>query len=70
MNSWNNSDLFSALVELSASLELKKQAILWIARIAITGRSATAGGATEIAELLGKDETLKRIEFSIGLLGK
>ncbi len=70
VESWENSSLFSTLVELSVALEIKKQAILWISRIAITGKEATAGGATEIAELLGKDETLKRIDFSIKLLSK
>jgi hypothetical protein len=31
---------------------------------------STPGGATEVAELLGKDETLKRIDFSMELLNK
>ena len=68
VNEWNNSNLFTALVELSSELEIKKQAVLWIARIAITAREATAGGATEIAELLGKEETLKRLAFALQLL--
>ena len=65
---WNNSELFAALVNLSAALGVKKQAVLWIARVAVTGKAATAGGATEIAELIGKKETLSRLEFSLGLL--
>ncbi len=65
---WNNSNLFSALVELSNKLEIKKQALLWIVRIALTGKEATAGGATEVADILGKDETLSRIDYSISLL--
>ena len=39
-------------------------------RIAITGQGVTPGGATEMAALLGKEETLKRIDFSIDLLNK
>ena len=62
---WNNSNLFGVLVELSSKLEIKKQALLWIARIAITGFESTAGGATEIADVLGKDETIRRIDVSI-----
>ena len=65
---WNNAALFDALVKFSVDSGIKKQAVLWIARIAITGKSATAGGATEIAELIGKEETLKRIDFSLSLL--
>ena len=67
---WNNSNLFNVLVELSASLEIKKQALLWITRIAITGKESTAGGATEVADILGKEETLRRIDFSLDLLNK
>ena len=66
---WQNSTLFTALVDLSTKLEIKKQAILWITRIAITGKEATAGGATEVADILGKDKTLERIDYSINLLG-
>ena len=65
---WNNAALFDALVKFSSDSGIKKQAVLWIARIAITGKSATAGGATEIAELIGKEVTLKRIDFSLSLL--
>lgn len=67
---WNNAALFDALVKFSSDSGIKKQAVLWIARIAITGKSATAGGATEIAELIGKEETLKRIDFSLSLFLK
>ena len=66
---WNNQSLFDALVELSAELECKKGAVLWIARIALTGLAATPGGASEIAEIIGKDETLKRIDLAIKQLG-
>lgn len=68
VETWNNASLFETLVKLSTELGLKKQAVLWIARIAVTGKAATAGGATEIAELLGKQETLRRLEFSLAML--
>lgn len=65
---FDNATLFETLVNLSNEIGIKKQALLWIARIALTGKEVTCGGATEIAELLGKEETIKRIEFSISLL--
>lgn len=68
LTEFTNSVLFETLVALSLELGVKKQALLWIARIAITGKSATAGGATEIAEILGKEETLRRIDYSIELM--
>ena len=67
---WSNSNLFTALVELAAKLEIKKQALLWIMRIAITGKESTAGGATEVADILGKDQTVSRIDYSVQLLNK
>ena len=66
----SNQALFTALVELSAKLEIKKQALLWVTRIAITGKESTAGGATEVADILGKEETLKRIDYSYSLINK
>ena len=68
INDWSNQNLFDSLVNLSAKLEIKKQALLWIARIAITAKEATAGGATEIAELIGKEETIRRLNFSLNLI--
>ena len=37
-------------------------------RLAVTAAAVTPGGATEIAELLGREETIRRVEFSLGLL--
>ncbi len=62
---WNNSNLFNKLVELSVALGIKKQALLWIMRIAITGKESTAGGATEIADVLGKERTIERLNVSL-----
>ncbi len=70
VSTWENSNLFSVLVELSAKLEVKKQALLWVMRVAISGKESTAGGATEIADILGKDETIRRIDFALDLLNK
>ncbi len=65
---FSNANLFENLVKLSNDLGIKKQALLWVMRIALTGLESTAGGATEIAELIGKEETLYRINFSLSLL--
>ena len=70
VDEWSNSNLFTVLVELASKLEIKKQALLWIMRIAITGKEATAGGATEVADLLGKDETIRRLGYSLNLINK
>jgi len=67
---WDNSSLYARMVELAQSLGKKNSAILWPTRIAISAKQSTPGGATELAELLGKEETLRRLDYSISLLGK
>lgn len=59
---WSNENLFEQLKNLAASNELKNGQILYPLRIALSGKETTSGGATEIAAILGKEETLKRIE--------
>ena len=39
--------------------------VLWPVRIAVSGKSVTPAGATEILEILGKEESLSRIRRSI-----
>ena len=65
---WDNQHLYEALVEIATEQGVKNGKVLWPARIALTGLAATPGGASEIAELLGKTETLRRIDFSIAAL--
>lgn len=65
---WTNEKLYAALVELATEQGVKNGKVLWPARIALTGLAATPGGASEIAELLGKDETLRRIDLAISRL--
>ena len=38
---------------------------MWPVRIAIAGKAVTPGGAVEIARILGKEETLRRIGVGI-----
>lgn len=65
---WDNEHLYNALVDCAAALEVKNGKILWPARIAITSMSATAGGASDIAEILGKEETMARLHLSLETL--
>ena len=59
-----------AMMELVAELGVKNGQVFWCVRVAISGKESTPGGVMEIAELLGKEETLRRLDFSIGLLNK
>ena len=43
----------------------KNGQVLWPLRIALSGLASTPGGAFEIAYLLGRDETLARVQKAI-----
>jgi glutamyl-tRNA synthetase len=62
--------LHDSLMALVAELGMKNGQVLWCVRIAISAKESTPGGVMEIAELLGKEETLRRLDFSINLINK
>ena len=53
-------------MEAIPGLGMKNGQFLWPLRIAISGQASTPGGAFEIAYLLGKDETLRRLKRALG----
>ena len=65
VKNFDNDTLFAALAPLTEKLSLKTGAIMWCIRIAVSGLSATPGGATEIMEVIGREETLARIELAL-----
>ena len=60
--SFDNDTLFAALMPIAEKLQIKTGTLMWCIRIAVSGMSATPGGATEIMEVIGKEESLKRID--------
>lgn len=60
--------IHDALMALVAKLGMKNGQVFWCVRVAISGKESTPGGVMEIAELIGKEETLRRLDFSIALL--
>lgn len=67
---WNNDRLFEAFGGLCENLGVKKNTMFWAIRVAISGRDVTPGGATELADVLGKAETVRRMKFALQLLSK
>jgi len=67
---WTQEVLHDALTGLAEKLEVKNATLLWPLRIAATGRAVTPGGAVEICRILGKDETLIRIDRGIEKLSR
>lgn len=66
LEDWSNEQaIHDLLLALPKEMGMKNGQILWPVRTAITGKQFTPGGAIEIAHILGKEETLRRIEKGI-----
>lgn len=68
IDDWTKENIHDRLIELVQKLELKNGRILWPVRVAVSGKAFTPGGGVEIAAILGKEETIKRIKNGIELL--
>lgn len=68
LTAFDNDTIFAALTPLAERLGLKTGAVMWCLRIAVSGLAATPGGATEIMEVIGKDETLIRIAHALSIV--
>jgi glutamyl-tRNA synthetase len=68
IDDWNNDVLFNAYIHISEQSGVKKKALLWIIRVALTGHLSTPGGASEMCVLLGKNLSIKRLEYSLNKL--
>ncbi len=62
---WNEEVLHEQLLALPAQLEMKNGQLLWPIRTALSGKPSTPGGAIELAYILGKEESLKRMQIGI-----
>ena len=65
---WAEESVHTALLNLAAEQGVKNGVILWPARIAMAGKLVTPCGAIEIAVLLGREETLRRMKDSLAKL--
>ena len=68
IDEWNEETLHAALLELPKKMGVKNGIVLFPLRLAITGKQFTPGGAIEIAAILGRDETMRRLALSIAQL--
>ena len=62
---WTEQALHDVVMNAITEFGMKNGQMLWPLRIAISGQANTPGGAFEIAYLLGREETLKRLNDSI-----
>ena len=69
LETFENAAIYAALCDLAAARGMKNGQVLWCVRVALTGRENTPGGASEMAEILGKERSLERISKALGFLG-
>ena len=65
---YSNNGLYTRLLKYVEEKGCKNGYVLWPIRIAVSGRQMTPCGATELMEVIGKEETLKRVRAAIAKL--
>jgi glutamyl-tRNA synthetase len=62
---WSEEGLHDYVINYIAELEIKNGMGLWPLRTAVSGKAMTPGGAFEIMYILGREESLRRIDIGI-----
>ncbi len=62
---YTNDALYAMLSEYVKKKEVKTGFVMWPLRTALSGKQQTPAGATEIMEILGKEEAIRRIKIGI-----
>ncbi len=70
ISSWEETIIHDQMMNLAQVLEIKNGQLLFPVRIALSGKQFTPGGGIEIAYILGKEETLRRLSLAIDELEK
>lgn len=70
LENWEQPAIHDTLFKLIEHKGLKTGQMLWPVRTALSGKESSPGGAIDLAEVLGKEETVRRIERGILALSK
>jgi glutamyl-tRNA synthetase len=65
IDNWTVEVLHDDLIGLAQKLEVKNGTLLWPVRIAAAGMKVTPGGAMEILAILGKQESIRRLQLGL-----
>ncbi|MBN2558502.1 MAG: glutamate--tRNA ligase [Clostridia bacterium] len=65
LSEWSHDSIYNSMAAAAAAAGMKNGQVMWPVRIALTALAVTPGGAVEIAEIIGKEETLSRIRSAI-----
>ncbi|MCI8981935.1 MAG: glutamate--tRNA ligase [Hungatella sp.] len=67
---YSNDGLYETLAKYVSDKGCKTGFVMWPIRVAVSGKQMTPAGATEIMEVLGKQESLERMREGIRLLSQ
>ncbi len=67
---YSNDALYAVLCDYIAKKGCKNGYVMWPVRTAVSGKQMTPGGATELMEVLGKEESVARVKKGIELLSQ
>ena len=70
ISDWTLDNINAAMFGLVEKLGVKNGYVLWPLRVAVSGKQFTPGGGAEIAELLGKEESIRRVRTGIEKLSQ
>lgn len=62
---FENDALYQTLLGFAKSHEVKNGYVMWPVRTAVSGKQMTPGGASELMEILGKEESVKRLHAAV-----
>lgn len=65
LEDWTFDALNDVIYSLVKELEVKNGVVFWPVRTALSGEASSPGGAFELAEILGKEESLRRVRVGI-----
>ena len=65
LDAWTQETIHDCLIALAEKLAVKNATLMWPVRIAAAGKQVTPGGAVEICQILGRDETLRRLKAGL-----
>ena len=68
IDDWKEKNIHDTLIQLIENMGIKNGVMLWPLRTAISGKATSPCGAAELAVILGKEQTIYRIEKGIELL--
>ncbi|MEG2541124.1 MAG: glutamate--tRNA ligase [Clostridia bacterium] len=70
LNEWTEDSIRDTIKQSAESANMKSGQVMFSMRVALTGEPSTPGGAIEMAMVLGKEESVKRMKFSMELLNQ